>query len=339
MVLVTKTKRPTSIHHKRRVGQHHKRGEHYLKPYWPYLPLALIVAVGLTFSSLWGKTDKSVLGYATNMSVSALLQGTNTQRQNNGLGSLAINDQLDQAAQAKANDMATRNYWSHNTPDGKTPWTFIISSGYQYQTAGENLAYGFDSSDATITAWMNSPEHRANILDTSYKDVGFGVADAANYQDGGPQTIIVAMYASPQPAVAASVQQSQPVASTPTPSTPVAPTPAAAVPTSPPAEVNATAPAASVGSVKPVSTERVVKSKNVARVQLLAGNNAPWAMFGVSVFACLCLVLFVLRHGLFWHRVLVKGEVFVVKHRVLDVALVGGGVIGFVLTRSAGVIH
>ncbi|HLZ14810.1 MAG TPA: CAP domain-containing protein, partial [Candidatus Saccharimonadales bacterium] len=208
-----------------------------MKTYWPYLPMALIVGVGLACSSFWGSIHKDVLGYATNMSISALLQDTNTQRQGNSLAGLTLNDQLDQAAQAKANDMATRNYWSHNTPDGATPWTFIINAGYQYQTAGENLAYGFDSSDATLTAWMNSPEHKANILNNTYTDVGFGIANAPDYQGSGPETIVVAMYGSPAPSTNVSVPGTPaptPIVSSTSPTPPSSTSPTSNTPTSTP---------------------------------------------------------------------------------------------------------
>ena len=62
-------------------------------------------------------------------------------------------------------------------------------------------------------------------------------------------------------------------------------------------------------------------------------------MFAVSVLATVSVAIFFFRHGLFWHRALVKGEQFIIKHKFLDIALVAVGVLGFILTRSAGVIH
>ena len=81
MVLVAKKPRRVSgAPHKQRAGRHHKKDEHYLKPYWPYIPMVIIVILGLAFSSLWGTMQHSVLGYATEMSANGLLQGTNNQR-------------------------------------------------------------------------------------------------------------------------------------------------------------------------------------------------------------------------------------------------------------------
>jgi len=355
MVLVTKKprRRATGAPSKQRVGRHHKKDEHYLKPYWPYIPMVVMVVLGLAFSSLWSNVQNGVLGYATDMSANGLLVGTNNQRSANGLAGLAYNSTLASAAQAKANDMVTRNYWSHNTPDGASPWTFFANAGYSYITAGENLAYGFDTSDATITGWMNSPEHKANILNTTYKEVGFGIANSPDFQGTGPETIIVAEYASPRvatPAPAATKAATptpttitKQVTPTPTPAeTPAEeqPAPTADTPPTPdtpkPKETNATAAA---GVAKPANADKTVSTKNVSRIQLATDGQAPWSMFAVTTLMTVAVIVFILRHALFWHRTLVKGEAFFMHHKFLDIALVGVGVLGYVLTRSAGVIH
>src|SRR6266702_6424648 len=126
-------KRANTIHHKHRTGQHHSQGKHYLKTYWPYIPISLIIAVGLLLGSWHPATRNGVLAYATEMSITTLLDSTNQQRAKNDDSSLKLNSQLTAAAQAKANDMTAKNYWSHNTPDGKAPWTFIQTANYSYQ--------------------------------------------------------------------------------------------------------------------------------------------------------------------------------------------------------------
>src|SRR6202050_2598877 len=194
---LTKIKpRRAPIAHKQSRGQHHRHSNLYIKTYWPYLPIALVMVIGFAANNWLSQQHKSVLGYATDMSVQELLDDTNTQRAENGEPPLTINADLDQAAQAKANDMSAQNYWSHDTPEGQTPWSFMTAAGYDYQTAGENLAYGFDTSADVLTGWMNSPDHRANILNTTYHDIGFGIVNIANYQNSGPQTLVDAMYGS-----------------------------------------------------------------------------------------------------------------------------------------------
>lgn len=199
MAFATKPKPKNSTTHKKRTGAHHKKqSAHYAKHYWPYLPMLMVVIVGLVISAVW-QPKQNVLGASSDLSSAALVAATNAQRSAHSETPLGLNDQLSAAAQSKATDMVTRNYWSHTAPDGKSPWYFIVKSGYQYQEAGENLAYGFDDADTAITAWMNSPEHRKNILNQAYRDVGFGVATAPNFVGHGPETVIVAMYGSASP--------------------------------------------------------------------------------------------------------------------------------------------
>jgi len=158
--------------------------------------MLLVVALGFVANSYLNRPT-TVLGVTTNLSQQALLNETNEDRQQNDRTSLRLSSQLQQAAQAKAQDMVARNYWAHDAPDGSKPWLFITNAGYQYQAAGENLAYGFDSAPAVLNAWMHSTQHRQNLLDTTFTEVGFGVAQAGNYQGKGPETIVVALYAQP----------------------------------------------------------------------------------------------------------------------------------------------
>lgn len=343
-------RRPTTTH-KKRVGKHRKHSKDYTKAYWPYLPIIAILVVGL-FANTWlGRSHHDVLGYATEMSVQNLLDGTNNQRIANGLGSLALNGKLNQAAQAKANDMAARDYWSHNTPDGQTPWTFITAAGYDYQAAGENLAYGFATSNDTITGWMNSPGHRANILNSNYIDVGFGIINIPNYQNSGPQTLVVAFYAHPATVTATpppAPTTTQPVASaTPssqsTPATSTAPTTTepTTTDTAPTSQTPATTKSATndtlIAPTKPL--DKTISGQRVARVQLFTASNASWSMFAITVLSTFAVAAFALRHALAWHRFLIRGERFVLHHPIFDVAMIGLAMIGFILAQTSGFIR
>jgi hypothetical protein len=342
MVLVTKKKKQPTIHEKRRHGRHHEHSRRYHNTYWPYLPLVLIVALGVALNSLWPTLQNAVLGYATDTTVNGLLLETNRQRAAHNAGHLALSSQLSAAAQAKANDMAERNYWSHRTPDGNEPWVFVVQAGYQYEVAGENLAYGFDSSGGTVTGWMNSPSHRANLVNGEYQDVGFGIANAENYQGKGPQTIVVAMYgkrlqSAPEPArVAARAEPRQPEAERSDPAPASAPSERADKP-----NTNATAQAAPAATAPQENTPAALEpeTQQVARLQLLTTENAAWAMFAATLIAAVAAGIFILRHSIFWHRVLVKGERFAARHHFLDVILVTLAVAAFLLTRTAGTIH
>lgn len=133
--------------------------------------------------------SKSVLGASTSITIQDLVLITNQEREKNGLPDLKENSLLDSAAQNKSKDMFSKNYWAHIAPDGTTPWFFIKQSGYDYIYAGENLAKGFNSSSDVVTAWMNSPTHRENVLSENFQDVGFSVAEGSI--NGEETTLVV----------------------------------------------------------------------------------------------------------------------------------------------------
>lgn len=205
---MTLTKRkPTSPNARvRRLnGQHHDRNRHYVKAYWPYLPVLAVLGLGMFVNSFLARQHHSVLGYSTGITSQELLAETNGERITKHQSALQINTQLTAAAQAKANDMAARDYWSHISPSGTQPWNFIQTAGYQYRVAGENLAYGFGTSEQVTEAWMQSPEHRDNMLNAAYQDVGFATANVRDFRGEGPATIVVAMYGEPSDAADYSV--------------------------------------------------------------------------------------------------------------------------------------
>lgn len=130
-------------------------------------------------------------GYFAEVIATVLVDETNQQRSESALKRLSPNPLLEAAAKLKANDMATRGYFSHNTPDGKTPWEFLREVGYRYQAAGENLAVNFTDSRDVTQAWMNSPSHRANILNANYTEIGIATA-RGTYK--GQDAIFVVQY-------------------------------------------------------------------------------------------------------------------------------------------------
>ncbi|MFH1201007.1 MAG: CAP domain-containing protein [bacterium] len=122
---------------------------------------------------------------------------TNIERQSQNLVALTVNPILDKAAEMKAKDMASKSYFAHTSPEGKTPWYWLEKVGYQYQYAGENLAINFSDSKDVANAWMASPTHKANIVKGNYTEIGTGIATGI-YE--GHNTIFVAqVYANPLP--------------------------------------------------------------------------------------------------------------------------------------------
>ena len=108
---------------------------------------------------------------------SKIIAETNLQRQENGnLPALKENTKLDEAAAAKANDMFLNQYFEHVSPSGIDPGKLVHSYGYEYITAGENLILGnFSSEKEVVQDWMDSPGHRANILNNRYTEIGVAV--------------------------------------------------------------------------------------------------------------------------------------------------------------------
>lgn len=129
-----------------------------------------------------------------------LLEGTNRERGGAGVNPLTLSEKLNSSAQKKCEDMVAKDYWSHNDPQGTEPWHFFSATGYSYNEAGENLAYGFISEGDVITGWMNSQGHKENLLATRFSEVGFGVCKSDNYVSTGKQLIVVQHFAKPETA-------------------------------------------------------------------------------------------------------------------------------------------
>lgn len=154
----------------------------------------LLVAIILRLVSLY-YVDFHILGFATNINISRLLDQTNIQRSQHNLSPLKYNITLEKAAKNKATNMFALNYWAHIAPNGKTPWDFINEAGYSYTYAGENLAKDFDESDNVVKAWMNSPTHRENILNPNYTEIGFAIQNGT--LSGEDTTLVVQMFGTP----------------------------------------------------------------------------------------------------------------------------------------------
>ncbi|MDR3582216.1 MAG: CAP domain-containing protein [Candidatus Pacebacteria bacterium] len=164
--------------------------------------LACLVAVGGELVFLLGTSyvvpRSSLFGIVV---VNTLTDETNSQRTTNDLSALQESPLLEAAAQKKADDMVANNYFSHTSPSGKTPWYWFASVGYGFKYAGENLAINYSDSQDVTTAWMNSPEHRANILNHDYTQIG--IATAQGELNGKPAVYVVELFGTPAPTTVA----------------------------------------------------------------------------------------------------------------------------------------
>lgn len=113
--------------------------------------------------------------YFSVITTNNLISLINQSRQENGLPPLITNDKLAQSAYLKAQDMLEKNYFAHTSPQGITPWYWFKQANYSYHYAGENLAIDFVDAEGLHKALLNSPTHRANILNANYKEIGITV--------------------------------------------------------------------------------------------------------------------------------------------------------------------
>lgn len=173
--------------------------------------LLTIAIVGMVELSLIAMPRLGVDLAAVLPSVVTML--TNEVRAEGGLKTLTPNELLTKAAQAKADDMASRGYFAHRSPDGRQPWDWISAAGYAYEHAGENLAVNFYDSEEVVKAWRNSPTHNLNLVGPRYTEIGVAVAEGS--YEGRPALFVVQMFASPiRPAF---VPASAPVPAQPAP--------------------------------------------------------------------------------------------------------------------------
>lgn len=285
-----------------------KHPQHYAKVYWPYLPLIVFLIVGLWVGKPFvERSQRGVLAYTTDVTSADLLIDTNQARQSQGSAPITLNPQLSRAAQAKANDMVARNYWAHLSPDGKTPWTFIDTTGYAYQKAGENLAFGFANTNDIVKGWMNSPAHKQNLVDTAYREVGFGIANSQNYRGGGPETIVVALYGEPgtKPVIDTSPQSVQPTV-------------------------------AAFSTTNPLAKET---GATISKAQTMTDGRTPWITFALGLIGGAALVYIIIKNSVSLHRKIKKGEKYVMKHPVFDITVVLFVAICALLCQSVGSIR
>lgn len=144
--------------------------------------LFIFVALGsLTFGQVLQASYEPLVGsVALELD---LLNKTNAARAENGLPPLKADETLALAARHHALEMATLNYFSHQSPTAgvSTPPERIAKAGSPYIAVGENIAkmppmLVINLAEETVTGWMNSPGHRANVLETRFTHVGFGIA-------------------------------------------------------------------------------------------------------------------------------------------------------------------
>ncbi|MDQ0883919.1 CAP domain-containing protein [Peribacillus sp. V2I11] len=110
-----------------------------------------------------------------------VLSLVNEERSKSGLPSLEMDSDISNVAILKSEDMRDNNYFNHTSPSYGSPFDMMKSFGISYEYAGENIAAGQPSADAVMKSWMNSPGHKANILNKNYTHIGIGHVTGGKY--------------------------------------------------------------------------------------------------------------------------------------------------------------
>lgn len=277
-----------------------------------YIIFFLLLEINL---GLVQKIRPDILGIATNITIERLYALTNQKRGEAGLPQLILNKELSQAANLKAQDMFSKDYWAHNSPSGGTPWEFILAAGYRYFYAGENLAKDFNDSDGVVSAWINSSSHKENILKSEYRDIGFAVVNGK--LNGQETTLVVQMFGAGEAGAAAQKQAVIPpvaAASFPSPTlSPILPTP-----TPMPSYLSAEIP------VAPGSGGNILRPR-FDIIALMAGFSSTADLFLIGIL--------VVDGFLIWQRRTVR----LAGHNFAHILFLGS-ILGVVWLKSLGVI-
>lgn len=138
--------------------------------------IGLTLLLVILANPLHAEPEAKISSEITPQSVITLM---NHYRSLNQLPPLQSEERIMKAAEDRMRDMEELGYWSHEPPDGRSPFFWLKYRSYRFTRAGENLARGFETADLLVTSWMDSSGHRENILGAEYHHVGVAVIDGA----------------------------------------------------------------------------------------------------------------------------------------------------------------
>lgn len=289
--------------------KHNDHRPHLIRRHGLLTMAGLVVAVQLAANLILGPSAL-VLGYASNINISDLFALTNQERAAAGLPALALDNRLNQSAAFKANNMFSEDYWAHVSPSGIQPWFWFQKAGYNYSYAGENLAKDFDTSPGVMQGWMNSPGHRANVLNVHYTNVGFSVINGT--LQGSQTTLVVAHYGTPAVAATPAPATPKPATTptvaarsvTPTPTSVPTPTPTPEPTPTPTPEPSFTPlPAAPMSTAEPTIPASAPVAKSYSIFQPLSIiRTLNWGTLITILLLLILLIVYVATHLLVWRR-------------------------------------
>ena len=128
---------------------------------------------------------------AADITKATVLEQMNVRRLSRGLPPLREDARLSMAAEDRMRDMEDNNYWAHTSPDGRSPFEWLMPRGYDFWFAGENLAAGFETAEILVDGWMESQGHRDNIMSAIYQDCGIAIIEGAITKKSPGKSIVV----------------------------------------------------------------------------------------------------------------------------------------------------
>lgn len=146
------------------------------------LSILLVVGPAAALDTRLGRTE---------ITRASVLEAMNAIRAGHGLPPLHDDRRLDAAAEDRMRDMENAGYWSHVSPDGRTPFALLPIHGYLYSIVGENLASGFETTEILLASWMESPGHRDNILSPLFQDCGMAIIDGSTVGRASGRSVVV----------------------------------------------------------------------------------------------------------------------------------------------------
>jgi uncharacterized protein YkwD len=204
-----------------------------------------------------------------------IIELTNSVRREQGLTELDKNAVLVRSATMKAEDMDTQQYFSHASPDGHRLSYFLKKAGYNYSTAGENLAVGFSNADEVVAAWMKSPTHYSNLIDTDFEQLGVGLV--AGSFEGEPTVFVAQHFGTPEEPVVVEAPVPQPVVQAIEPKVePTVPKP------TPKPKVTASVPIVPIVEKEPVVEPKVISTPTTTKPEVQEPVRQPEAIQVVS---------------------------------------------------------
>jgi len=129
--------------------------------------------------------------FAAEITRDNVLQAMNTYRAEQGLPPLKFDARLQKATDDRMRDMEELEYWAHESPDGRSPFSWLRAESYDFSFAGENLACGFETNEVLVQSWMESPGHRDNIMSPEYTECGITIIDGSTRGRAAGKSVVV----------------------------------------------------------------------------------------------------------------------------------------------------